>query len=708
MGRLLANRGPDEESFYDDGTLSLVFRRLSIVDLDGGSQPIFNENGDKFIVANGEIYNHRDLRHQLGDRHRFSTHSDSEAPLHLFEDEGPAALARLRGMFALAIWDRRERRLFLARDRLGIKPMYVCRLPDGLLFGSELKALLTHPECPRDLDWSGLFQPGPQQLPKLPTYVRGIEHLPAGHYLIAAQDRLETHCWWRIDDHLGTAPFDNNSFQYRREFERLVEEATFEHMQGDVPIGLHLSGGTDSSLLAAIAAQKSRNLSCFSVVERSTWQAGDVASARKVADQLQLPWHPVLFDQRTFLDDIQFDLARLEQSVHMMDSPRFDLEWIFKEELHRFARHELPQMKVVLLGQGIDEFSGGYSRRFDCPHSSWQTYLTDEVGTELQYWQSIQTGLPERLREFAREDARHVELSPYQRQMRAFTYQLQHFQLWHEDRTSSSQSLEARVPFLDHRIVELLASIPPELHSHLFWNKRIVRDVLGKRLPAYDLEHPKVSFFVTGDTRSLNIMVHEMLQRCVPAFLDKYLSDPSLPFAPDALRGFAKRVLNHGENFYAEGWRLMECMAIAIFARQCREPDGDDFRAVRERREGVPRIEASQWPEIEAAFASPPVSSGIDWMVSDRLALPEGTRILAALNSAQSFELAGTNGIYSSISVPSNMDWIGKMLRHLGNSQATTFTVEDWADELELDLNTLHMTLDTLHQAGFIVRVPAN
>lgn len=707
MGKLLANRGPDDESFYDDGTLSLVYRRLSIVDLPGGRQPIFSEDGDKFIVVNGEIYNHLDLRRQLGDRHQFSTLSDSEAPLHLFEEEGPAALAQVRGMFALAIWHRNERRLFLARDRLGIKPMYTCRLSNGLLFGSELKALLAHPNCPRDMDWTGLIQPGPQQLPSIPTYVRGIEHLPAGHYLEASEARMETKRWWHIDDHLGTAPFGTRAPEYRREFERLIEESTLEHLLGDVPVGLHLSGGTDSSLLAAIAAKRTNNLACFSVVERSTWQAGDVTAARKITETLQLPWHPVLFDQRTLLDDIRFDLARLEQSVHMMDSPRFDLEWIFKEELHRFARRELPQMKAVLLGQGIDEFAGGYSRRIDRPHGSWQAYLAEEVEADLRHWQSIRLGLPERLRGLAHGEEPPIGLSPYQRQMRAFTYQLQHFQLWHEDRTSSSQSVEARVPYLDHRIVELLASIPAELHSDLFWNKRIVRDALAKRWPDYNPEHPKVPFFITGDTRDLNVMLHEMLQRCVPAFLGKYLSDPTLPFASDPLRDFAMRVLGHGENFYAEGWRLMECMVIAIFARQCRDPDGEDFHAIRERRAGAAQVEPHQWADIEESFSSSAAPNGIEWAASDRLALAPGSRVLAALNSARSFELAGATGIYSSISVPAGMDWVGSILRHLGNAELADFTVKDWADEFDLDMNTLRSTLNALHQAGFIVRAPA-
>jgi asparagine synthase (glutamine-hydrolysing) len=709
MGRLLSHRGPDDEEFYDDGALALVYRRLSIVDLAGGDQPIFNEDGSKFIVVNGEIYNHLDLRRHLAARHQFSTQSDSEAPLHLFEEDGPAALARLRGMFALAIWDKREQTLFLARDRLGIKPLYICRLPHGLLFGSELKALLAHPDCPRDIDWSGLILPAshPLSLPRVPSYVRGIEHMPGGSYLVAARGKVETHSWWTIDDHLGAAPFDNQAERYQQEFEHLVEEATIEHLLGDVPIGLHLSGGTDSSLLAAVIAQKTHDVHCFSVVERTTWQCGDVASARMVTQQLQLPWHPVLFDHRRLLDDMQFDLARFEQSVHMMDSPRFDLEWIFKEELHRFARRQHPSMKVVLLGQGIDEFAGGYSRRLDKPSGNWNSYLA-EVEGDLRYWSGVETTVPDRLLEFSHDADADRRWAPYHRKMRGFVHQLQHFQLWHEDRSSSSQSLEARVPYLDHRIVELLASVPAELHAKLFWNKTIVRDTLRKRLPSFDPERPKVQFVLTGDTRSLDLIVHDMLRRCVPAFLEKYLDGPELPLARDSLRRFATRVLGRQDNFYAEGWRLMECMAVAAFARQVQTPDADadQLRAVRERREGAPVVGESYWPDVAALFAAPPAVDSMPWTTADRFALPQGTRVMVPVDREQTYELSGAAGTYSTITVPQGMEWVGEFLRNLSNPRAANFTLEDWAEEFEIEQEPFKRTLDTLYLAGFVVRVP--
>jgi len=654
MGKLLAHRGPDDEQFHDDGALALVYRRLSIVDLDGGQQPIFNEDGDRFIVVNGEIYNHLELRKDLEPRHTFSSHSDSEVPLHLFEDTGAAALDKLRGMFALAIWDRRERMLFLARDRLGIKPLYVCRLPTGLLFGSELKALLAHPDCPREIKWEDLREVEAVPLSPVPSYVRQLEHLPGGHWLRAQDGRVETHRWWRVEDHFDDAPFGTNLTGYRKEFERLVGEAAQEHLLGDVPIGLHLSGGVDSTLLATMIAEKTRDVACFSVVDRNTWQCGDASSARQVTTQLGLPWFPVLFDHNSLLDEMHFDLRRLEQTVHMMDSPRFDLEWFFKEELHRFARQQYPHMKVVLLGQGIDEFAGGYSRRLDNPHNSWNKYLTEEVEPNLRYWRGVEERRPEHLREFTRDNARG-DLSPYQRQMLAFANQLQHFQLWHEDRSSSSQSLEARVPYLDHRIVELLASVPADLQSYLFWNKRIVRDLLGQRLPAYDLEHPKVQFFLTDDRQSLNIIMHEMLRRCIPAFLDKYLDDPHLPFDADALRRFALRVLNRQGNFYREGWRLMECLAMTIFARQLHCPDADDFSDIRALRDGAPKI--SHWEEVQSRFANMIPAAKITWSCRTSSRCP--TACMCWLPSAATIPTNWSARTQRSHLSPSRSTWAG-------------------------------------------------
>lgn len=707
MGKAIAHRGPDDQQIYDDGFLSLVFRRLSIVDLEGGRQPIPNETGDRLIVVNGEIYNHLALRAELAGKHVFGTGSDSEVPLHVIEDDGPDGLRRLHGMFALAVWNTAQRELLLARDPLGIKPLYVCRLPDGVLFGSELKAILIHPQCPRDIDWRALQIFGVQQCSPVTTYIKDVEHLPGGHYLLAQDGQVRVSAYWRIDDYLGSAPFGEDAQAYRREYERCLEQVTVEHLLGDVPVGLHLSGGLDSSLLAAIAAARSRDLACFTVVERTSFRAGDVAAAQQVTTALGIPWFPVLFDYRTLLDEIQFDLERLEQSVFMMDSPRFDPEWIFKEELHRFARRQHPAMKVVLIGQGADEFAGGYSNRIDRPRSNWGQYLNEEVFPDLRYYDALGRHIPERLRVLSpllEEKAAAARLGPYHRKMKLLTFQLQHFNLWHEDRTSAFQSLEARVPYLDHRLVELLASIPEALHAELFWNKRIVREAIRHRLPSYNAEHHKVPFFCTGDTRSIDVIVHEMVRRVAEPFIEKYLEPADSVLDTVGVRTLARNVLARRGGFYTDSWRLLECMVICIFVRQCQTPGELDFRHRRERRDGPVPVEKHRLDEIERLFATEPTLGAPHWHDGDLLTLAEDGEVLRPLaDETSGLLLLTVRGVVcAQISVPSDSAWLNGFLRHVGRGEAKQFSVADWIDEFEVPPDQFRDTLDRLYQAGFI------
>lgn len=607
MGAALEHRGPDDVQFYDDGHLSLVSLRLSIVDIDHGRQPIYNEAKDALIAINGEIYNHEALRRELKDKHRFSTHCDSEVPLHVVEEYGVAGLNRLNGMYALAVWNIREKKLLLARDPIGIKPLYICRLPHGLLFASEMKALLAHPDCPREMDWTALYR-GPQTRSPIASYMKGIDFLPGGHYLEASSEgALHEGTFWNIDGHLGTAPYGQNARAYSSRYRELLEEATISHLIGEVPMALYLSGGVDSSLLAAIAARNGHRLPCFTVVERTTYRAGDVKAAQNVAKSLGMPWYPVLFDYRTFLDEIDFGLERFEQSVWMMDSPRFDPEWIFKEELHRLARTQIPGLKVTLLGQGADEFAGGYSRRIDRLNANWAQYIDEEIMEDLRQQRGWEQRIPPEIHSMLTlpfDFSGHR--GPYHEKMRQLTHQLKHYNLWHEDRTSSSQSMEARVPFLDHRLVELLASIPRELHEKLFWNKKIVRQTLAHYLPKFDQERPKVGFYVTDDPRSINLLVHQMATRVAKAFRQKYLNAPHFPLDRDRVNHLIDHVLARGEFFIPSSWQLMECMAICIFERQIRLAEPNDFKAVRQQTSRLQLIDASRWDVVEQAFAKEP------------------------------------------------------------------------------------------------------
>ena len=708
MGRAIAHRGPDDEQFYDDGVLSLVFRRLSIVDLAGGQQPIFNETGDRLIVVNGEIYNHQVLRAELKDRHIFRTASDSEVPLHLFEERGADSLPRLNGMFALAIWDRREKSLFLARDRLGIKPLYVCQLPHGLLFGSEINALLVHPQCPRELDWAALDDPGLQQKQPIHSYVLGVEHLAGGHFMTVKDGCIETRCYWRIDDHLGAARFGEDASAYRREYRDLLQTATMEHLLGDVPVGLHLSGGIDSSLLAAIVAAERKDLACFSVIERTSVRAGDAALARKVTSALGLPLFPVLFDYRRILDDMAFDLARLEQAVYMMGAPRFSIEWILKEELHRFSRSTNPSLKVILLGQGADEFAGGYSNRLGSTNAGWSDFLMREIMPDLRNNRAKEAHVPRHLRAVASDQG------PVQGEMRGLYHmkmchlvnQLQHHNLWHEDRSSAFQSLEARVPFLDHRLVELLASVPASLHESLFWDKQIVRATLHHFMPDYDIAHPKVPFFSTDDTRSIDILLNQIVLRTMPTFLAKYPCLPGFPFDASALHERLERVRNRSAGFNEDCGLLIECMVVAIFTEQCLRPLDDDFSAQRERSAGPPQVTPGDWGRIENEFACDPIAPPVRWGLADRIAMCEGGVIVQSLenNERVEYQLTDRSSISASFSVPRKHPWVTTFLRNLGNGQAGDFSVSDWLDEFDIDLHELREVLDALYQCGFVYK----
>ena len=706
MGQSIAHRGPDDEQFYDDGVLSLVFRRLSIVDLAGGQQPIFNETGDRFVVVNGEIYNHQVLRDELKDRHVFRTGSDSEVPLHLFEERGADALQRLNGMFALAIWNVREKSLFLARDRLGIKPLYFCRIANGLLFGSELNALLAHPECPRDLDWAALDSRGLQQDQPIATYVKGVEHLAGGHFLVAREGNVETRRYWNIDDYLGSARYGADAPAYRREYRELLQTTTIEHLLSDVPVGLHLSGGIDSSLIAAIVGVERKDLDCFSVVERTSVRAGDAANARKLTAQFGLPWYPVLFDYRNILDEMAFDLARLEQSVYMMGAPRFGVEWILKEELHRFARTRNPALKVILLGQGADEFAGGYSNRMGNSNVSWSSYLNGEIIPELHETRARNAQMPERLRDLADSKTWQTpgNLAPYHLKMRNFVNQLQHYNLWHEDRSSASQSLEARVPFLDHRLVELLASVPTELHETLFWDKQIVRDALRHFMPEYDATHPKVPFFLTDDSRSIDIVLNQLLLRTMPAFLEKYPALPDFPFDENALRRRLERVKTRSAGFHEDCWVLIECMVAAIFNHQCKQPPAHNFRVQRECATRLPQVAADSWTLLEKDFACEPEAPAVEWGLRDRVAATEGAVILQTLGNDDRVEymLAEVSTIMSTVSMPRKHPWLANFLRNLGDGGAREFSVADWLDEFDIDMHEFREVLNVLYQCGFV------
>lgn len=350
VNRGLFHRGPDGEGQYHDTHLALVMRRLSIIDLDGGWQPLYNEDRSLALVANGEIYNYVELRRQMEARgHHFGTGSDCETILHLYEEFGLDCVQHLRGMFAFALWDTGLKRLLLARDRMGEKPLYLYESDGQLLFASELKALLRSGMVPFELDPRAIdLYFHYQYVPEPMTPLRGVRKLDAAHFLTVNVDpwRLEEKCYWRMED---APPLEGDPAQLIREE---LETTSAIVIRSDVPVGVALSAGLDSSAIASLAARKyPGTMHAFSVGYPGQPHNDERAGARLLADHLKMPFHEVELETDAM---VQF----FPELVYWRDDPIADISGYGYYAVSKLAReHNVP---VVLQGQGGDELFWGY------------------------------------------------------------------------------------------------------------------------------------------------------------------------------------------------------------------------------------------------------------------------------------------------------------------------------------------------------------
>ena len=355
MTRALSHRGPDDEGFYVEGPVGLGHRRLAIIDLATGQQPIANEDHTIWIVGNGEIYNYQDLRHDLLKAgHSFASASDTEVALHAYEMYGPDCVKLLNGMFALAIWDGVRRRLFLARDRAGIKPLYYARAPGVFLFGSELKAILQHPALERRLDITALHQYlSLEYVPTPRTIFAGISKLPPGHTLIleADRDRLTVRSYWDMALSRSEGRGHKRVADYVAEFNHIFPDVIRQELTADVPVGVLLSGGMDSSAVAAQAVKFSpARVQSFTVAFEDA-SFDESVYARRVARYLGTEHAEITLTARRVLDLV----PRL---ADFLDEPLGDSSFLPSFFLSEFARR---RVKVALGGDGGDELFGGYS-----------------------------------------------------------------------------------------------------------------------------------------------------------------------------------------------------------------------------------------------------------------------------------------------------------------------------------------------------------
>ena len=535
----LRHRGPDGEGFHVDGDCALGIRRLSIIDLRTGAQPVTNETGTVWAALNGEIYNHRELRAELeGHGHRFRTRGDTEVLVHAWEQWGEQSVQRLDGMFAYAIWDGERRRLFLARDRMGEKPLYYAATPSALVFGSELRALLEHPAVSADLDLDALaaylaFEYVPDPL----SMIAGVASLPPGHTLTARP---------------GEAPHVRRYWDVRFAPEPMVSEAEWcerlvaqlalsvrRRLVADVPTGLFISGGVDSSAVLALAARE------WSAGELKTFSLGfaepgydERPFARMVARRFGSTHHEIVFDAADACN-------LLEKGGDLYDQPLVDGSYLPTYALSRFARE---QVTVALGGDGGDELFCGYptflverwlpsferaprwllaalGRAIDhLPRSAGYAgldALLAQLWRGLPYPRSVRTqvllgGLtpPERAALLSRDvQAASAGREPYgligaelaasgaAGPLDAAIYQHCKFYLAGQnlpnvDHASMACGLEVRAPFLDHALVELAGRIPAHLKVRGLTTKHILKRALRGLLPPEILHRRKQGFGV--------------------------------------------------------------------------------------------------------------------------------------------------------------------------------------------------------------------
>jgi asparagine synthase (glutamine-hydrolysing) len=560
MAAAIRHRGPDDEGFYFNGNVALGMRRLSIIDVAGGHQPIGNEDGSIRVVFNGEIYNFPALREELRRRgHRFRTHSDTEVIVHLYEEHGDDLLRHLNGMFGFALWDERRRRLLIARDRMGEKPLYFTQTSAGdFVFASELKALVEHPRVERRLNLAALrkylqyeFVPSPH------TMFQGVWKLPPAHRLVLENGEWRTERYWQLSYEQERLRIGEE--EAVEELHRRLREAVRMRLISDVPLGVLLSGGIDSSAITALACEAAGGrVKTFSIAfkERSFDES---MHARRVAAHLGTEHYEKRFTEREMLDIVP-EIPRL------LDEPLGDGSLIPTYLVSRFTREHVT---VALGGDGGDELFAGYPTYVAHRAAAWYQALpqflrtgliepvvrrlpvsTDNLsfdfrakrfvmgaalpaGTRHTVWmgsftaeQQRQLLRPEILAQHAEEEI-FDEIRPYdhpanngRRELdlveRMMTLDATHYLsecvLFKVDRASMAASLETRAPFLDHTLIEFLTRLPLDLKLRGHTGKYILKRAMRGLLPREIIDRPKKGFgmpvasWVKGELRDL---VHE-------------------------------------------------------------------------------------------------------------------------------------------------------------------------------------------------------
>jgi asparagine synthase (glutamine-hydrolysing) len=530
MCDVMRHRGPDDDGIHVEPGVGIGMRRLSIIDLSTGHQPIHNEDRTVWVVFNGEIYNYQELRTSLeASGHRFYTQSDTETIVHGYEQWGEAVFSRLRGMFGIAIWDSRRRTLLIGRDRPGIKPLYYAQAAGRLFFGSEAKCVLANPEVDRDLDPAALdHYLAFLYTPRDRSIFSGIKKLPPAHYLKIQDGRVEIVRYWQLP---AETTFTGTEVEALDALEQTLARAVESHMIADVPLGAFLSGGIDSSVVVALMAKASgRAVKTFSIGFDEA-RYNELPHARRVAEHVGTEHHEFI---------VRPDgLDILDRLIWHFDEPFGDSSAIPTWYVSEMARGHVT---VVLSGDGGDELFGGYDRYLPHPWVASFDRYTGPVGRMVAAatWQALPHSAPGKnlLRHVARDphgryldsvsfyhpDEREELLGPDVRQrlggwnaeanfgapfarfgklplagqMMAFDFEtyLPEDCLTKVDRMSMAHSIESRVPLLDHLVVEFAASLPPSMKIQGDRRKHLLKQLAYRLIPRELLDRPKQGFGV--------------------------------------------------------------------------------------------------------------------------------------------------------------------------------------------------------------------
>lgn len=601
MRDVVLHRGPDEGGLFVDGNIGLGHRRLSIVDVAHGQQPMSSGDRSCVIVYNGEIYNHADRRADLIARgHKFQTHCDTETILHLYEEYGEDCVDYLRGMFAFAIWDKRKNELFIARDRFGVKPLYYYLDDQGnLFFGSEIKTILEAGAVKPEINFGAL----PDQLANHgtsydETLFRGVKRLLAGHTLRWSDGRLETRRYWDI--RFEPKHEDLSDAEFVDEWRERFRESVRLRLMADVPLGMFLSGGIDSSAIAAMmSGMVDGPIKTFSV-GFSEREANELEYARVVARAYKTDHHEITITPEQFFE-------ALPRLVWHEDEP---IGFTASVPLYFVSKLAQEHVKVVLTGEGSDEILAGYGRyqktltllSYGEKYESYtpgflrdvvkggvatltgvvgrklnRTFLSREADIENLFFdnfsvfpKAMQAGLLS-----ADTKARIAELNPYRPHHRWIeqtdaedlldkllyvdTKTYLHELLMKQDQMSMAASIESRVPFLDHELVEFTAKMPEKMKLRGKTTKWVLREAMRGILPAEILNRPKMGFPVP---------IGSWFRNAFSGIVDEYvLSERSLSRGIfDA--GYVRRLVaehNAGENHDERLWSLVN---FEIWQRQ--------------------------------------------------------------------------------------------------------------------------------------------